>query len=604
MTQDPSLTNTSVRSLDLGLIGNCAYQALITPAANVAWLCWPRFDSSFVFGGLIGGEAGGEFSIRPDDAEFSTEQSYRRNTNILETEFCWGEHAFRVTDFAPRFHQFGRYFKPTMLVRRLQALRGHPRIRVRCTPRYDYGAFEPECFLASNHVRWQMPGAQLRLTSNAPISFLRDGTPFALDQDVFLVLTWGQPLEAPLEETCRVFEDRTDAYWRTWVRHGNIPLGYQKEVIRSALTLKLHQFEDTGAITAATTTSLPEHDQAGRNWDYRFCWIRDAYFTLAALRRLGQFEEMEKFVSYLVDIVEGGAAEIQPVYGIGRETRIDERVVEGLPGFLDNLPVRVGNDAYKQRQHDAYGEMILSMAPLFVDQRFAGITGRRSTAVLYELLERIEATMQDPDAGLWEKRDVPRVHTFSLLMHWAGAQAAARIGTARGDAKLRATGERLAREAHRIIEQKCWREDRGFYADAIDSEAADAALLMMVNLGYFEPGSARAHRHVQALAQKLRTPDAPHLLRRYVHHDGIGPTESTFTVCGFWFAEALARVGERDAACEVFEGLLTHKNHLGLLSEDIAPSTGAQWGNFPQTYSHVGLIHCAFALCPDLGLPF
>ncbi|RMG20763.1 MAG: glycoside hydrolase family 15 protein [Deltaproteobacteria bacterium] len=587
--------------MKLALIGNCNYQALIDDVGRVVWLCWPRFDSSFVFGTLLDERQGGEFSIRPREEAFRTEQHYLPNTNIVRTLFHGDKGSFEVVDFAPRFRLYERFFKPTMLVRRIRPLSGRTSVRIVCDPVYDYGRLRPEPVFASNHIEWPVAGARLRLTTNAPLSYVAERRAFVLDDEVYLVLTWGEPLEAPLKETCDNFYRRTRSYWETWVKHGVLTESFQEAVIRSALALKLHQFEDTGAITAATTTSLPEYPGSGRNWDYRYCWLRDAGFTLGALRRLGQFEEMEAFVSFLANIAEESADRLQPVYGISGARRLDEIELTHLEGYRGNKPVRVGNAAYAQVQNDVYGEMIAAIAPLFLDLRFRDGAGALTTDLLHRLVDSVEAKLFEPDAGPWEKRDQPRLHTFSLLMHWLGARTAEKIGSRVGDPRLAERGRDLAEKAREVIDGRCWRPELGFFADAVDTDEPDAALFMMVNVGYFTPGDPRARSHVEATAERLAA--KPHLLHRYLHHDGIGKTEAAFVACGFWYAEALARVGQPGRAQEILEALVGHANHVGLLSEDIDPKTGELWGNFPQTYSHVGLINAAFAIAHAGGPP-
>ncbi|MBX3181488.1 MAG: glycoside hydrolase family 15 protein [Polyangiaceae bacterium] len=583
------------------LIGNCGYQALIDPSGAVSWLCWPRFDSSFVFGSLLDSERGGELSVRPREAAYESHQAYLPNTNIARTEFHTETGSFELIDFAPRFKQYERSFKPKMLVRCARPLAGRPSVVVRCRPVYDYGARELTGYVASNHLEWRLAEGPLRLTTSAPLSYVADGRPFLLERPTYFVLTWGEPLEAPLEETCELFLARTRSYWETWVKHLTLPGVLQRDVIRSALALKLHQHEDTGAITAAATTSLPEHPGSGRNWDYRYCWLRDTYFTLQAMRRIGHFEEWERFISFLHNVAEGG--ELQPVYGIGGETELSEQELTHLRGYLDrNPPVRAGNAAYLQVQNDVYGEMIAAIAPLLLDVRFGTTPRERDAQLVRRLLARVEATMEIPDAGIWEYRGPPALHTFPLLFHWAGARFARRIGEAIGDAELTERGARLAARARALIEERCYRPQARYYAESSDpaNHNADASLFMMVNLGYLAPGDERAEPHVRELCKRLSVDR--YLMRRYTHFDGIGETHSTFTVCGFWAAEALARLGFREEAMEACQQLLGHANHVGLFSEDIDPATGQQWGNFPQTYSHVGLINAAFAIEPS-GFP-
>lgn len=581
--------------MELALIGNCAYQALIDKAARVVWLCWPRFDSSFVFGALVDETKGGDFAVQSGRAGYSTRQEYVANTNILRTVFDSGESSFEVVDFAPRFRLYERFYKPTMLVRRLRRIAGEPIVKIRCRPTYDYGRLELSSHQASNHIQWSVPSAQLRLTTNVPLSYIRDERGFLLEGEAWVVLTWGEPLEAPLQETCSALLEKTQLYWERWVKHTALPGQFQREVVRSALALKLHQYEDTGAITASTTTSLPEYPNSGRNWDYRYCWLRDAYFTLRAMRRLGHFEELEMFVSFLKNIA-ASHDKLQPVYGISGEAQLAEETLVHLEGFRGQQPVRAGNAAYRQVQHDVYGEMIAAIAPFFVDFRFEEHLTPYSNQLVRRLLDHIAQCMEQPDAGIWEIRNDNRVHTFSLLFHWVGGRVGAQIARQLGDPELEGSALGLAAKARELIEEACFRPELGLYGDSTTTNNADASLLMMVNLGFLNREHRNAKSHLRALERQLNVKG--HLMHRYKHHDGIGDTHATFTVCGFWYIEALARLGYVDEAEAAFAELLKYKNHVGLMSEDTDPVSGEQWGNFPQTYSHVGIINAAFAISP------
>lgn len=578
------------------LIGNCTYQALVNHEARIDWLCWPRFDSSPVFGGLLDEEKGGFFAIQPASADWSSDQKYVPNTNIVSTTFTDSRGVFEVVDFAPRFRQFERHYKPNMLVRRLRRVAGEPIVRVQCRPTYDYARQTPAARIASNHISYDIPGEQLRLTTNVPLTYVVQEREFLLESDAWLVLTWGDPLEAPLRETATSFLDRTKHYWERWVKHTALPGRFQKEVVRSALTLKLHTFQDTGAVTAAATTSLPEWLGSGRNWDYRFCWVRDAYFTLRAMRRIGHVDELEAFVGFIKNIASSNDR-LQPVYSIAGETNLVEEVIESMAGHMGSGPVRIGNGAAEQVQYDVYGEVIAAIAPFFLDFRFQHHLTENAISLLRRLLGRIEETMELPDAGIWEIRDDNRVHTFSLLFHWVGAKVAARIGDALGDKSVAAHARALTERASQLIETHCWVNDGGFFGDSTTSQNEDAALLMMINLGYLRRDDPRAISHLRALERKLAIDG--HLMHRYLHHDGIGGEHgATFTVCGFWYVEALARLGFKEEAEEAFEKMLSHGNHVGLFAEDLDPKTFEQLGNFPQTYSHVGIINSAFAISP------
>ncbi|MGE0172265.1 MAG: glycoside hydrolase family 15 protein [Oligoflexales bacterium] len=589
-------------SMEYGLVGNCQYNALIDRHGEVVWLCWPRFDSSFVFGSLLDGVKGGRYTIGPPSRPLG-DQAYITNTNILRTIFQEEDGAFEVIDFAPRFFLNHRYYKPNMLIRIVRPLSGSPQVKVSISPRYEYGLMESGAAFGSNHISFSGFAAHVRLTTNASLSFVADSIPFLVDRTYYFVLTYGEPLEREIKRTCEEFLERTTSYWQTWVKHCHLPLRYQKEVIRSALVLKIHQYEDTGAIIASTTTSIPEADKTVRTWDYRYCWLRDAVFSLWALQRLTQFEELEKFIGYLKHIVQmmGGSDQyLQPVYGIGGEKNLDERVLDYLAGYKDHKPVRVGNQAAEHIQHDIYGEMILAISQVFLDARFASETVSPPTGLVRKLLDKIEETLEREDAGLWEFRGIAQLHSFTLLMHWLGASVAYHIGKAVHDPEITTRSERLRNRAAMILNEKCWNESIGAFTQASGSRHLDASLLMAVNLGFINPKDPRAKQHVLAIAQDLNADNG--FIYRYRVSDDFGRTDNAFILCSFWLAEAYARIGEREKATELFEKLISSSNHLGLLSEDLNPRTKELWGNFPQTYSHVGLINTAFALAPsDFG---
>ena len=577
----------------LGIIGNCAYSALVRDG-SVEWMCWPRPDASFVFGPLLDREKGGVFAIEGVDAE-DVHQAYVENTNVLRTVFSGPSGSFEVYDFAPRFVLYDRYYKPPMLIRVVRPLSGEPRAVVRCRPVYDYGLLEPTTWAASNHVEYRGFPAPLRLTTNVPLAYIEDERPFLLERDRHLVLTWGQPLEAGLEDTAERFLERTLDYWRRWVKGTRVPRDYQAEVIRSALALKLHQYEDTGALLAATTTSLPEYPGAGRNWDYRYCWLRDAYFTLNALERLGHSEEMERFLEYLRNLAEEREGMLQPAYRLNGSPDAPEQELDHLSGFNGEGPVRIGNQAFEHVQNDVYGEMVLAISRLFLDMRFVGsVPSGTALDTVAGLLSQIESRIDEPDAGPWEFRERTRLHTFTVLMHWAGARRAVEVADALGAPELADRARGIEKQAAELLETQCWNDEVGALTQVAGEPQLDAVNLQAVHLGYLEAEDPRAASHVDAIRSALSVDGS--LLRRYATRDDFGHMEAAFTVCSFWLVEALAFLGRTEEARELFERLLSLSNGLGLYSEDIIPETLEQSGNFPQTYSHVGLINAAFRL--------
>jgi GH15 family glucan-1,4-alpha-glucosidase len=577
----------------LGIIGNCSTTALVSHG-SIEWLCWPRPDSSFVFGPLLDRDKGGEFTVAGVDADTIT-HGYVENTNVLRTIFSGPAGSFELLDFAPRFILYNRTFKPSMLLRIIRPLDGDPRAVVRCRPVYDYGRIEASSWRSSNHIEYTGLGTPLRLTTNVPLTYVEDGRPFLLDRDYHLALTFGEPLEAGLEGTAERFLTSTVEHWRDWVKQTRVPREYQREVIRSALVLKLHQYEDTGALLAATTTSLPEHPGSGRTWDYRYCWLRDSYFTLNAFERLGHATEMERFLVFLRNLAEERGGELQPVYTIAGADDVEETELPHLAGYRGEQPVRIGNQAFHHLQNDVYGEMILAISRLVLDARFTGsIATPRALELVGELLEQIETRLEEPDAGPWELRGVRRLHSFTLLMHWAGARRAAEIGEVLGEPSLVERGTAVAETAKALLDGDCWDEELGAITQSAGEQAIDAALLLSLHLGFLRPEDPRAESQVTATQTALGMGDG--LLQRYAVRDDFGLPKAAFTVCSFWLVEALVSIGRREEAEKLFGLLLSLGNELGLYSEDILPGTLEQSGNFPQTYSHVGLINAAFKL--------
>jgi GH15 family glucan-1,4-alpha-glucosidase len=582
---------------NLGIVGNCSYLAYINVHAEVQWLCWPRFDSSFIFGSLLDEKRGGNFSITPTK-EYTSRQYYIPNTNVLCTEFQCADGKFRVMDCAPRFHQYERNFKPLMLVRKIERLDGNPIVKVICKPVGNYGAMIPETVMSSNHVRYLNFDMQVRLTTDVPLSYVLEEQSFVLDQNRYLILTYGEPLEAPLKATAEDFINKTVRYWQTWVKSTYVPDIYQQEVIRSALVLKLHQYEDTGGIIASGTTSLPEYHNSVRTWDYRYCWFRDSYYTLKAFNEMGHFDELERYFEFIQNILTRESGRIQPLYTVTGKKELEEIELD-LEGYLGNRPVRVGNKAYEQVQNDVYGQVLVGMLPLYIDQRLTFSSKKLYKTMVDRCLYWIEKTMDEPDAGLWEFRTITQVHTYTLLFHWAGCKAAAKIGQVMTDGDLVKRANALAEIASQKIEA-AYDAQRGVYTQAPTAAHLDASTLKMITMGYLDPNSEKARKHLIALEEALRTEQG--LFYRYIHEDDFGKPEATFLVCAFWYVDALACVGRVDDARKTLDGILKYANSLGIFSEDVGVD-GSQWGNYPQTYSHVGLINAVFRIAKKIDAP-
>ena len=585
--------------LNLGVIGNCVYNALINQQAGMVWCCMPRFDGDPIFNSLLANNgdvetAGGLYDIQVDDFDSST-QAYLDNTAVLSTRLAdTAGRSLEVVDFAPRFNQFGRRFRPMAMVRILRPVEGNPRIRIRLRPRFDYGATTPRHTHGSNHIRYVGPDLTLRLTTNAPVTYLLNETWFHLEEPIYLFLGPDETLAGPVTETCRDFLENTTAYWREWVRHLAVPLEWQEAVIRAAITLKMCWFEETGAIIAAMTTSVPESADSGRNWDYRFCWLRDAYFVVQALNRLGAIDIMEGYLRYLRNLL--GAADgghLQPVFGIGLETRLTEREIPSLAGYRGMGPVRVGNQAYEHLQHDVYGQVVLSTTQAFFDRRLLRPVGEKDFAQLEKIGNRAYKLHNEPDAGLWELRTKSKVHTYSSVMCWAACDRLARIADHLGLRDRVAHWTKRANKMHATITRKAWNAERNMFAESFGGADTDASLLQMCEVGFVDPTDPRFEGTVAAIEKELLR--GKHMFR-YSQPDDFGTPDAAFNICTFWYIEALGAMGRRDEAREIFCAMLDCRNHVGLLSEDIVPDTGELWGNYPQTYSLVGIINSAMRL--------
>jgi GH15 family glucan-1,4-alpha-glucosidase len=583
-----------VRLENLGVIGNGQYAALINERATIVWCCLPRFDAAPVFGALLDPD-GGDFGIDSADTRALTASTYIENTNVLETRFHAADGSFRVLDFAPRFVEHQRSFHPAQIVRIVEPLAGSPVIRVRCQPRLGWSREAPASVAGSHHVEYAGFDASLRLTTDYSLSSL-DGRPTALTGPRHFVLSWGAPVEEPLAPLARRFLEETTDYWRHWVKECNLPPLFQQPVIRSALTLKLMCFEDTGAIIAAPTTSIPESPGSGRTWDYRYCWLRDAFYVLNAFRRLGHFQEREKFLEFLLNVAASEPTlDLRPLYRIDG-TRVEgERLVSNWAGFNGEQPVRVENAAGAQRQHDVYGEMVQALAPIFLDDRF----GPERTPSVWALLERLArraiAVAGTPDAGIWEVRGAQQTQTFSSLMCWVAADRMASLSRRHNpqvEAEFRTAALRIRDE----ILARGWSTGLDSLVSTYDGTQLDAALLQAIPLRLFDQGDPRADQTIRAVQRGLMRDG---LLMRYTYDDGFGAPHSAFLICTFWLVEALAHVGRTAEATAAMNEALKLASPLGLLSEDFAVDTQQLLGNFPQAYSHVGLINAAFAASPS-----
>lgn len=581
-------------SLNLAVIGNCQIGALLDDRARITWACMPQFDSDPAFCRLLMNDdpktMRGCYEIELIDFERS-EQKYIRNTAIVQTTlYDKTGAAVRITDFAPRFTLFGRFYHPAMLIRTLTPVSGLPRIRVRLHPAGQYGAEDATTTHGSNHIRYVLMDNVLRLTTDVSLSAILEENAFVLTEAKHLILGMDESIPDSVDKIARDHFGETHRYWQNWVRGLAIPFEWQEAVIRAAITLKLCTFEDTGAVIAAMTTSIPEAANSGRTWDYRYCWLRDSYFTIQGLNSLGATKAMSAYLRYILNVSYESVESLQPVYSITGRADLTERQVDSLPGYRGMGPVRVGNQAYEQTQNDVYGAVVMAATQFFFDQRMPDPGTPESFQRLEELGEQAAQRYDQPDAGIWEYRGRLRVHTFSSVMCWAACDHLAKIARKLDLPPREEYWRETAARMHAHICKEAWDEKQQVFTESFGRPELDASMLLLHNLGFLEADDPRFLSTVAAIEAQLRRGD---FLFRYAVADDFGEPENAFNICTFWYIDALAAIGRKNEARDLFENMLSCRNSLGLLSEDLAPDTGELWGNFPQTYSMVGIINAA-----------
>jgi GH15 family glucan-1,4-alpha-glucosidase len=578
--------------LDLAVIGNGHTAALLEPTSRLVWWCFPRLDGDPVFSRLLAGnEEKGFCDIVLDDmVDYASD--YERNTAVVSTTLTNSQNAsVRITDFAPRFQNYGRIFRPPQLIRTIEPVAGLPRISIRVRPTTNYGRPIEDRSLGSNHITFRGKDLAVRLTTDGPLSYIDHEAPFVLTKPIHMVLGPDEPWPEDVAKTCREFADRTRDYWTEWVRRLSIAYDWQDAIIRAAIALKLSNFEETGAIIAALTTSIPEAPGSGRTWDYRFCWMRDAYFVVKALNRLGATKTMEDFISFILGIASENP--LRPVYKVVPSDPMDESIAPNLDGYRNDGPVRVGNAAAFQSQHDTFGSIILAAMPMFFDRRLP----RPGNEGLFHLLESLGQKAAQlaftPDSGIWEFRGRTHVHTYSAAMCWAGCSRLAAIASHLGLHDRASHWTETADRIQSTLLDRAWSEKRGSFTAGFGLEDLDASVLLLPETGVIEPNDPRFVQTVTAIERELLWGN--HVMR-YANEDDFGMPEAAFLTCRFWLIDAWWWLGRREEARDLFVDALGYRNRYGLLAEDIHPQTGQLWGNFPQTYSMAGLILTAMRL--------
>ena len=577
--------------LDHAVYGNGRLLSLVSPTSAIEWLCLPRFDSPSVFGRLLDHDKGGTFRILHVSGEIAGQLSYLPNTNVVRGVFTAEDGDWEVIDFAPRIPAGLGVRVPIEIVRVVRPLRGQPQIVIDFDPRPDYARATVHMRETTNGVEVSGASVPLHLATNVPVPYVVARRPFVLSRPIYFCLSWGPRDATPTYASVQHDLERTVAGWRAWARSCALPTFAAETVLRSALCLKLHAYHDTGAIIAAATTSIPEAMGTPRTWDYRFCWLRDSAFTVEALRRLGQLWEGEQLTRYLRDVTEAGP--LQPVYAIDGGRELTESFLPHLAGFGGNGHVRIGNAASEQTQHDLMGEIILCLETQLTDPRLVHDQPASYFPLIRRLVQQAIESAARPDTSIWEFRSIFKNYTFSRAMCWVAARRGANLARRFGHDATADEWMRIADAEQQYILEHGYHAGHGFFTQSLGGEFPDASNLLLPTIGLLDGHDPRFVSTVEAYERLLVDGG---LMLRYRNHDDFGATTSAFTICSFWWAEALALMGRLEDAITIFDRVAAYANPVGLFSEDIDPATGALLGNFPQAYTHVGLIHAAMTI--------
>ncbi|MBO2545590.1 glycoside hydrolase family 15 protein [Salegentibacter sp. BDJ18] len=582
-----------MENLDYGIIGNCKSAALISKTGSLEWCCLPNFASSAVFAKLLDEKKGGSFEIIVDDS-YNITQEYLWETNILNTEFSDGENSFQVIDFMPRYpREDGSFYAPPDIIRFIRLISGKPKFKVKYDPRLDFAREKTYNEFKGNYIKsFTKEGKydSLFLYSSFDLNDVLEGKELELTGNAYFLLGYHEKLITQSLDRSYLKFQRTKTYWMNWSAKTTRYTHYENEIMRSALVLKCLSYKKSGAVLAAATTSLPETIGEERNWDYRFCWIRDASMVIKVMAGLGHIKSAKDFLQFIIDIIPDKDEKIQIMYGINGEKELTEHILDHLSGYKDSHPVRTGNAAYIQKQNDIYGILMEVIYQQFNQFETSLENSEELWTVVRGIVSIVEENWQKPDKGIWELRTEDRHFVFSKLLCWVAIDRAIKIGEVLRMGINDTHWKSLRAEIYNDIYNNGWNEEVQAYTQYYGSKDLDASTLLMEQYGFIEAKDPRFVSTVHATERELCKDG---LMYRYKNKDDFGEPTSSFTICTFWLIDSLFKIGERKKAKQMFDQLLSYSNHLGLFSEDIDFETKRLLGNFPQAYSHLALIETA-----------
>ena len=582
-------------NLNYAIIGNCKSAALISENGSIDWACLPDFNSSSVFAKILDEKIGGSFEILVDES-YTVHQSYIRTTNIVSTRFSSGNDCFEVIDFMPRYRENGGYYNPAEIIRYFKYKSGNPKFRLKYDPKVEYARFQVRLTNEEEYIKCYTTDGDydsLYFYTDFNKQAILEQQEIELTSDAFVLISYNQKLLTQTLDRQYLKLQKTKVYWLDWVNKLITYELYNEEIVRSALVLKLLSYDKTGAVLAAVTTSLPETIGEERNWDYRFCWIRDASMVIKVMSLLGHLNTVKRFMQFIIDIIPDKDEKIQIMYGINREKKLEEETLDHLSGYLSSSPVRIGNAAYLQKQNDIYGILMDVIYQQFTEFKISLEESESLWTIVRSIVRIVEANWEKPDKGIWEIRTEERHFTFSKVLCWVAIDRAVKIARFVHKNQYVKEWKPLADAIHQDILEKAWNEKVGAFTQSYGSPDLDASSLLMEPYGFIE---ANDHRYIQTVKSTERELSVDGLMYRYKNKDDFGLPESSFTICTFWLINALQAIGDRKKARELFDRLLSYSNHVGLFSEDIDFKTKRLLGNFPQAYSHLALIETAINL--------
>ncbi|MFC1567052.1 glycoside hydrolase family 15 protein [bacterium] len=586
-----------MKNYDYGIIGNCTSAALVGPDCSIDWMCLPFFDSPSIFAKLMDQKKGGYFRITANNIQ-KIEQEYVYNTSILKTRFMTDEGVFEVRDYMPRYLGYNNdCYCPPEVQRYIIVISGTPKVIVELAPKPNYAISGVDIKIRRDCIKMQSSKGEhnsFYMYTNLDKHKVLEGKPIKLPAYSYILLAYHEKIDHVTLDKVYTEYELTKSYWLSWTGRTRVPNSYKDLTIRSAITLKLLTYQRTGAVIAAPTMSLPEIIGKNRNWDYRYCWVRDASMIIDLYARMAHMGSARNYIQFILNRMLLKHENIAVLYGINGEKKLDEKILKHLSGYENSKPVRIGNAAYKQVQNDLYGEIIEMIYTYFnVIHKDDLLISEEIWTVVRSLVNNVKEIWREPDSGIWERRGGLEHYVYSKMMNWVAMDRAAKIASLLGKRDYAHNCLELAKEIKNDILRHGWDEKLKSFTMHYGSKELDASNLLMLHYGFLPKDDPRI---ISTVKQTYKYLVKDNFVFRYTAQDDFGEPENAFIICSFWMINALLLIGDGMKAKKMFEHIIGFANEFGLFSEDVEIATGRLTGNFPQGYSHMALIQTVFLL--------